>query len=84
MRARETDVDSPPDVLAAPPELRRERGQRVSVRRRRSRSHRRHHGSWTPASRRRTLRAFLVCVGVLVLMALGLYLGLSHENAAPV
>jgi hypothetical protein len=83
MSASETDVDSPPDVPAMP-ELRRERVERVTVRRRRSRSRRIKKVSWTPASRRGALRAVLVCVGVLVLMGLGLYLGLSGQSAAPV
>ena len=83
MSASETDVDSPPDVPVAMPELRRERVERVAVRRRRSRGHRNKKVSWTPAARRGALRAFLVCVGVLVLMGLGLYFGLSGQSAAP-
>jgi hypothetical protein len=83
MRASETDVDSPPDVPIAKPELHREGVERVTVRRRRRSKSRHHrHRSWTSrASRRRVLQSVLVCVGVLMLMALGLYLGLSHENA---
>jgi hypothetical protein len=74
------DVESPPDVSIAVPEIRRER---VVVRRRRGRSRHRP-GRWTTMrSRRRTVRAFLVCTGVLVLMALGLYFGLSHQEIAP-
>jgi hypothetical protein len=81
MRASETDVDSPPDVPAATPELHRERMERVSVRRRRSKSRRHKHVSWTArASSRGALRAFLVCVSVLALMGLGLYLGLSRPD----
>jgi len=84
MSASETDVDSPPDVPVATPELRGERVQRVSGRRRRSRGHRGRRRSWTPAARRGALRALLVSVGVLVLMAIGLYFGLSDQSAAPV
>jgi hypothetical protein len=74
------DVESPPDVSIAVPEIRRER---VVVRRRRGRSRPRV-GQWSAMrSRRRTVRAFLVCTGVLVLMALGLYFGLSRQEIAP-
>jgi len=83
MSASETDVDSPPDVPVAMPELRRERVQRVSVRRRRSKGHRSRRVSWTPAARRRVVRALVVSVAVLVLMGLGLYLGLSAQGAGP-
>jgi hypothetical protein len=64
------------------PEIYRER---VVVRRRRGRSRRPHrHRSWTArASRRKIIRAFVVCTGVLVLMALGLYFGLSRQELAP-
>jgi hypothetical protein len=81
MIASETDVESPRDVPVATPELHRERMQRV----RRRRSGRRHRsGTWTArASRRKAIRAFVVCAGVLVLMAIGLYFGLSHQNTAP-
>lgn len=81
MSARETDVDSPPDGPVAKPELHRERVERVTVRRRRSKSRRHGQVSWTArASRRGALRPVLVCVGALVLMGLGLYLGLSGQN----
>ena len=75
-------VESPRDVPTAVPEIRRER---VVVRRRRARSRRHHHRvSWSArASRRKVVRAFFVCTGVLVLMALGLYLGLSRQEMAP-
>jgi hypothetical protein len=71
------------------PELHRER---VTVRRRRARSARspqsdsRQSAKWVATrSRRRTARAFALCAGVLLLMAIGLYFGLSHqESAAPV
>jgi hypothetical protein len=67
------DVDSPRDVSAAPA-LRRER---VVVRRRRSRSRRRS-DTWTaPRSPRRIVHVLLVCAAALVLMAAGIYFGLS-------
>ena len=78
-----SETDSPPDVPGATLELRRERVERVTVRRGRSRSHRNRKVSWTPAARRGALQAFLVCVGVLVVMGIGLYLGLSGESASP-
>ncbi|MES1166311.1 MAG: hypothetical protein ABUR63_11160 [Verrucomicrobiota bacterium] len=34
-------------------------------------------------SRRRTFRTAAVCAGVLLLMALGLYFGLSRQDSAP-
>ena len=74
------DVDSPPDVSIAVREIRR---ARVVVRRRRGRSRHRP-GQWTArASRRRAVRAVVVCAGVLVLMALGLYFGLSRQDMTP-
>src|SRR4051794_7317950 len=75
------DVESPPDVSTAAPEMRR---QRVVVRKRRGRSRPRP-PQWTAAvrSRRRAVRAFVVCAGVLMLMALGLYFGLSRQELAP-
>ncbi|HLK90817.1 MAG TPA: hypothetical protein VKZ18_13045 [Polyangia bacterium] len=62
--------------------------ERVSVRRRRSRQgHHRSNGSaWVAASRsrRRAVRAFALSAGVLLLMAIGLYFGLSRqESSAP-
>jgi hypothetical protein len=76
------EVDSPQeDGPVVAPEIRRER---VVVRRRRGRG--RHHksGVWTArASRRKTIRAVVVCAGVLVMMALGLYYGLSRQETAP-
>src|SRR5512144_854891 len=61
-------------------ELRRER---VVVRRRRA--HGRHRtGRWTAQkSRRKIIRAAVVCAGVLLLMAVGLYLGLARQDMAP-
>ena len=60
--------------------------ERVSVRRRRSRhGHRSGHrsGYWVVRSRNRWGRTFLLCTGVLLLMALGLYFGLARQEAAP-
>jgi hypothetical protein len=69
------DVDSPQDVSISAPELRRER---VAVRRRRAHSRHRVGGRWAArTSRRKMLRAFAVCAGILVLMAVGLYFGLE-------
>jgi|KBSMisStandDraft_5_1062788.scaffolds.fasta_scaffold162723_2 hypothetical protein len=59
------------------------RRERVVVRRRRGNSRPRT-GRWTAArSRRRILRAAVVCTGVLLLMAVGLYLGLSRQDTVP-
>jgi hypothetical protein len=87
----QSSVDSDGRDLVSPlaPELNRER---VTVRRRRARSassagsDRRQRARWVATrSRRRTARAFALCAGVLLLMAIGLYFGLAHqENAAPV
>jgi hypothetical protein len=76
------DVDSPQDVSIPVAAVRRER---VVVRRRR-RAHSRHRtgGRWSArTSRRNVLRAFAVCAGILVLMAVGLYLGLEHQELLP-
>jgi len=61
-------------------ELRRER---VVVRRRRA--HSRHRtGRWTAQkSRRKIIRAVVVCAGILLLMVIGLYLGLARQDLAP-
>jgi hypothetical protein len=61
------------------------RGARVSVRRRRSSSRRRYSAAeWSiRSSRRRTARTVFVCTGVLLLMAMGLYFGLSHQESSP-
>ena len=75
------DVDSPQDVPIAVPESRRER---VVVRRRRAHGRRRPAGQWTArVSRRKVFRAFAVCAGILVLMAVGLYFGLERQEASP-
>jgi hypothetical protein len=61
--------------------------ERVTVRHRRARQGRSpSRGQWvTPSrSRRRAVRTFALCTGVLLLMAIGLYFGLARqENAAP-
>src|SRR5262245_37775362 len=81
MISPENDVESPRDVPPGTLELHRER---VVVRRRRSGSRRHRSGTWAARnSRRRAVRAYLVCAGVLVLMAIGLYFGLSRQNSAP-
>jgi hypothetical protein len=85
----QSSVGSDGGELISPlaPELHRER---VSVRRRRARSagsdRRQKSPSWVAArSRRRMARSFALCAGVLLLMAIGLYFGLAHQdNAAPV
>lgn len=75
------EVDSPQDVPISVPEIRRER---VVVRRRRARGHHHKRGAWTArASRRKVIRAVVVCASVLVLMALGIYYGLSKQELAP-
>jgi hypothetical protein len=57
------------------------RKERVTVRKRRAR--RRVTREWTArSSRRRTMRTFVVCVGVLLVMAGLLYFGLSRQEAA--
>jgi hypothetical protein len=57
--------------------------ERVAVRRRRP-GKRRAVRRWSAANaRKRVLRTFAVCAGVLLLMALGLYYGLARQEAAP-
>jgi hypothetical protein len=75
------DVASPKEVSIPVRELRRER---VVVQRRRA--HRRHRpgGHWAArTSRHKLFRAFAVCAGILVLMAVGLYFGLERREAPP-
>jgi len=60
------------------PELHRER---VSVRRRRARPRRKSEDWVATRSRRRVARTFAVCAGALLLMAIGLYFGLAHQEA---
>jgi len=74
-------VDARTDIPIAVAEPRRER---VVVRRRRARGPRRHRPTWSVrVSRQRAIRMFMVCAGVLVLMGLGLYFGLSRQEVAP-
>ena len=76
------EVDSPQeDAPIVVPDIRRER---VAVRRRRARGRQHKRGVWTAhASRRKAVRATLVCATVLLMMALGLYYGLSRQDSAP-
>lgn len=78
------EVDSPQeDVSIVAPAIRRER---VVVRRRRAHSRRQKQGTGTwkaRTSRRRVLRAIIVCATVFVTMALGLYYSLSQQESAP-
>lgn len=69
------------DVVSVPGAAVRER---VAVRKRRSRKpHNSRH--WAArVSRRRAVRNFLVCTAVLLVMALGVYLGLARQDVAPV
>jgi transcriptional regulator GlxA family with amidase domain len=55
--------------------------ERVIARRRRARKERRETANWVVArSRRQKVRTLAVCAGTLLLMALGLYLGLAHQE----
>jgi hypothetical protein len=76
------EVDSPEeDASIVVPEIRRER---VVVRRRRARGRAHKRGVWTVrASRRKVVRAAIVCATVLLMMALGLYYGLSRQESVP-
>lgn len=59
------------------------RGRGTVVRRRRGKKPQ-HVGQWVIArSRKRMLRTAAVCTGVLLLMALSLYFGLSRQDASP-
>ena len=60
--------------------------ERVTSRRRRARRDRRQSAKWVVnRSRRQKVRTLAVCAGALLLMALGLYFGLAHqESGAPV
>ena len=69
-------VEVSQDIAVAAPERRRER---VVDRRRRSKRRHRHPGP-TAVSRRGAGRTFLVCVGGLLLMAVGLYLSLVRRD----
>ena len=76
------DVASSQDVPTVVPQVRRDP---MVVRRRRSRGRHRHRRDWTAQrSHRRIIRAAVVCVGVLVVMALGLYFGLARQDITPI
>lgn len=69
--------------LPIPEEIPEQYRARVVARRRRASRHRQG-GQWNVrSSRRRSLRTLVVCAGVLLLMAVGLYFGLSHQEVAP-
>jgi hypothetical protein len=72
-----------PDVVSVPGAPIRER---VVVRKRRSRKPHRSREWSARSSRRRAVRNVLLCTGVLLLMAAGVYLGLERQDgaAAPV
>ena len=73
-------VGRPQDVPVAVPGPRRER----VARRRRSHDRRKGTREWTARrSRRRVIRAVVVSAAMLVLMAIGLYLGLARQDASP-
>jgi hypothetical protein len=66
---------------AIPQEIPERYREKVVVRRRRAGKHR-HFPKWSArTARKRVLRTFAVCTGVLLLMALGLYFGLAHQEA---
>jgi hypothetical protein len=68
---------------AIPEEIPERFRERVAVRRRRP-GKRRQVRQWSAArTRKRVLRTFAVCTGVLLLMALGLYYGLAQQETAP-
>jgi hypothetical protein len=56
--------------------------RQVTVRRRRARKGVRHNRWVAARSRTRVFRTAAVCTGVLLLMALGLYFGLSRQESA--
>lgn len=82
-------MDGPPNSggnLASPAMAPAVQHERVSVRRRRSRGAHpsgRRTGRWVARSRNRWVRTLALCTGVLLLMALGLYFGLAHQETAP-
>jgi hypothetical protein len=68
---------------AIPEEIPERYRERVVVRRRRP-GKRRQVRRWSAVTaRKRVLRTFAVCTGVLLLMALGLYYGLARQETAP-
>ena len=70
-----------PDVVSVPGAPIRER---VVVRKRRGRKPHRSRQWSARSSRRRAVRNVLVCAGVLLLMAVGVYMGLARQDVAPV
>jgi hypothetical protein len=77
---RETNAVHDPLPAATLRALQRER---VSVRRRRSKRGRSARQWSARTSRRRLFRTLAVSTGVLLLMALGLYFGLAHNDVSP-
>jgi hypothetical protein len=73
-----TDI---PDVVSVPGLPIRER---VVVRKRRPRKPHTSRRWSARASRRRLVRNFIVCTAVLLVMAVGVYLGLARQDVAPV
>lgn len=73
-----TDI---PDVVSVPGAQIRERV--VVVRKRRSRKAQRSREWSGRSARRRAVRNFLLCTAVLMLMAVGVYLGLARQDIAP-
>ena len=69
-----TDVDSVPGAPIR---------ERVVVRKRRSRKAHRSREWSARTARRRAVRNFLLCTAVLMLMAVGVYLGLARQDMAP-
>jgi hypothetical protein len=58
--------------------------ERITVRRRRARQGHRPGPKWgAPRSRKQLIRTFALCAGALLVMAIGLYWGLSHQSAGP-
>jgi hypothetical protein len=82
-------MDGPPNSggnLATPAIAPTLQHERLSVRRRRTRRGHQsggHTGRWAVRSRNRWVRTLALCTGVLLLMALGLYFGLAHQETAP-
>ena len=83
-------IDREPDAgsrggagLPIPEDIPEQYRARVVARRRRASRHRQGPQWNVRSSRRRSLRTFVVCTGVLLLMAVGLYFGLSHQEVAP-
>ena len=58
--------------------------ERVVVRRRLARKDRQQSAEWVVnRSRRQRMRTLAVCAGALLLMAIGLYFGLAHQESPP-